>query len=127
MTEPIWITQSEVLAVHDLQLTEHGGAADECNLDLLESALARPQRVFAYGNRDLFLLAAGYTASIVRDCPFADGRKRTGFVTGILFLELNGSRFTASEPEATQAILALAAGDIEEEDFAAWLRDHSKR
>jgi len=124
VTEPIWIARAEVLAIHDLQLAEHGGASGLRDLGLLESALARPQQIFAYDDPDIFSLAAAYIAGIVRNHPFVDGNKRTGFVTGVLFLELNGARFTASEPDATQAMLALAAGQLNEEDFTAWLRDN---
>ena len=96
------------------------------DLGLLESALARPQQIFACGDPDIFSLAAAYTAGIVRNHPFADGNKRTGFVTGILFLDLNDCRFTAAEPDATQAVLTLASGDMSDQDFAAWLRNNSK-
>lgn len=124
MTEPVWITRAEVLAIHDLQLAEHGGAAGLRDLGLLESALARPKQILAYGDPDTFSLAAAYTAGIVRNHPFVDGNKRTGFITGILFLEVNGARFKATEPDATQVMLALAAGQLSEEDFTAWLRDN---
>jgi death-on-curing protein len=127
VTEPFWITRPEVVAIHDLQLAEHGGPVGLRDLNLLESALARPQQILAYGNRDIFALAAAYTGGIIRNHPFADGNKRTGFITGILFLEFNDYRFTASEPAATQAVFALASGDMSEEDFAAWLRDNSRR
>ena len=126
MREPDWITEQEVLAIHNRQLTEHGGAAGLRDLGLLESALARPHQLFAYGDPDTFDLAAAYTAGIVRNHPFVDGNKRTGFVVGILFLELNGYRFIASEADATQAVLALAAGEMNEETFTVWLRDNSE-
>jgi death-on-curing protein len=124
MTEPIWIAQADVLMIHDLQLAEHGGATGLRDQGLLESALARPQQILAYDDPDLFSLAAAYMAGIVRNHPFVDGNKRTGFVTGILFVELNECRFTASESDATQAVIALAAGQLGEEDFTAWLRDN---
>jgi len=124
VTEPIWIARAEILAIHDLQLSEHGGAAGLRDVGLLESALARPQQIFAYGDPDIFSLAAAYTAGVVRNHPFVDGNKRTGFVTGVLFLELNGTQFTAAEPDATQAMFALAAGQLSEENFTAWLRDN---
>ena len=124
MTEPIWIARADVLMIHDLQLAEHGGAAGLRDQGLLESALARPQQILAYGDPNLFSLAAAYMAGIVRNHPFVDGNKRTGFVTGILFVELNEYRFTASESDATQAVIALAAGQLGEEDFTAWLRDN---
>ena len=126
MREPDWITEQEVVAIHNRQLTEHGGAAGLRDPGLLESALARPHQLFAYGDPDTFDLAAAYTAGIVRNHPFVDGNKRTGFVVGILFLELNGYRFIASEADATQAVLALAAGKMTEETFTVWLRDNSE-
>ena len=124
MTEPIWIARADVLMIHDLQLAEHGGAAGLRDQGLLESALARPQQILAYGDPNLSSLAAAYMTGIVRNHPFVDGNKRTGFVTGILFVELNGCRFTASESDATQAMIALAAGQLGEEDFTVWLRDN---
>ena len=125
MTEVIWIDLPEVLAIHARQLDEHGGASGVRDEGLLESALARPQQLFAYGEPDVFDLAAAYTAGIVQNHPFVDGNKRTGFVVGILFLELNGPTFTASEADATQAVLGLAAGEINDDEFASWLRSNS--
>jgi death on curing protein len=94
---------------------------------LLESALARPQQKFAYASPDIVEMAAAYAAGIVQNHPFVDGNKRTGFVVGVLFLEINGFEFTASEAEAAQAVLELAAGSVDETGFALFLRDHSKR
>lgn len=125
MTEVIWIDLPEVLAIHGRQLDEHGGASGVRDDGLLESALARPQQLFTYGEPDVFDLAAAYTAGIVRNHPFVDGNKRTGFVVGILFLELNGPTFTASEADAIQAVLGLAAGEITDDEFAIWLRSNS--
>ena len=102
MTEPVWIDERDALALHDRLLALHGGAAGMRDDTLLKSALARPQQRFAYGGDvDVIDLATAYTAGIVRNHPFVDGNKRTGFVVGILFLELNGYRFTASEESAT--------------------------
>ena len=125
MTEVIWIDLPEVLAIHGRQLDEHGGASGVRDDGLLESALARPQPLFTYGEPDVFDLAAAYTAGIVRNHPFVDGNKRTGFVVGILFLELNGPTFTASEADAAQAVLGFAAGEITDDEFASWLRSNS--
>ena len=125
MTEVIWIDLPEVLAIHARQLDEHGGASGVRDEGLLESALARPQQLFAYGKPDVFDLAAAYTAGIVRNHTFVDGNKRTGFVVGILFLELNGPTFTAPEADATQAVFNLAAGEINDDEFAIWLRSNS--
>ncbi len=121
----IWIDLPEVLAIHARQLDEHGGASGVRDEGLLESALARPRQLVANGKPDVFDLAAAYTAGIVQNHPFVDGNKRTGFVVGILFLELNGPTFTASEADATQAVLNLAAGEINDDEFAIWLRSNS--
>ncbi len=118
-----WIDLPEVLAIHARQIDEHGGAPGLRDLALLESALARPRQRHAYGEANLFDLAAAYAAAIIGNHPFVDGNKRTGFVVGILFLELNGPTFAASEADATQAVFALAAGELTEEEFALWLRE----
>ena len=125
MTEIVWLDLPEVLAIHARQLDEHGGASGLRDPDLLESALARPRQRHAYVDPDVFDLAAAYTAAIIANHPFVDGNKRTGFVVGILFLELNGSTLTASETDTTAAVLDLAAGEINEDQFAIWLRTNS--
>ena len=122
MTEIVWLDLPEVLAIHARQLDEHGGASGLRDPDLLESALARPRQRHAYGDPDVFDLAAAYTAAIIANHPFVDGNKRTGLVVGALFLELNGSTLTASEADTTRAVLDFAAGEINEDEFASWLR-----
>jgi death-on-curing protein len=123
--EPLWIETRDVLAIHDRLLALHGGAPGLRDLNLLESALARPRQHFFYADSpDIIKLAAIQTAGIVRNHPFVDGNKRTGFVTGILFLELNGFDFTASEEEATRAVLDLAAGALDEDEYGAWLLEN---
>lgn len=122
MSEPLWIEGDLVLAIHDRQLVEHGGADGVRDEALLHSALGRPLNHLAYGSPDFIELAARYTAGIIRNHPFVDGNKRTGFVVGVLFLELNGYRLTASEEAAAQAVLELAAGSIDESGFCAFLR-----
>ena len=126
MTEIVGIDLPEVLAIHAHQLDEHGGASGLRDPDLLESALARPRQRHAYGDPDVFDLAAAYTAAIIANHPFVDGNKRTGFVAGVLFLELNGPTLAASEADATRAVLDLAASEMNEDDFASWLRINSK-
>jgi len=126
--EPLWIETRDVVAIHDRQLALHGGATGIRDQGLLESALARPRQHYSYADSlDIVEMAALYTAGIVRNHPFVDGNKRTGFVTGILFLELNGFNFKASEEDATQAVLALAGGTLDEKAYIAWLRENSKR
>jgi len=120
---PVWIDERDALALHDRLLALHGGASGVRDETLLKSALARPQQHFAYGESpDIVGLASVYTAGSVRNHPFVDGNKRTGFVVGILFLELNGYRFSASEVDAAQAVLGLAAGTLEDADYTAFLR-----
>jgi death-on-curing protein len=127
MSEPIWIEDELVLAIHDRQLIEHGGAEGLRDESLFQSALGRPLNHYAYESTDIVELAEKYTAGIVQNRPFVDGHKRTGFVVGALFLELNGYRFTASEEAAAQAVLELAAGTLEEKGFCEFLRANSKR
>lgn len=125
MSEWIWIEEAVALAVHDRSLVLHGGAAGVRDAGLLDSALARPQNLAAYDEAaDAVALAAAYTVGIVKNHPFVDGAKRTGFVIGVLFLELNGARFMASEEAATRAVLDLAAGVIDDRDYAAFLREN---
>ena len=126
--EPIWIVERDALAIHDRLLADHGGLAGLRDEGLLQSALARPRQHHAYTDSpDVVEIAALYTAGLVRYHPFVDGNKRAGFVVGILFLELNGFRFLASEEDATQAVLSLASGTLDEVAYTAWLRANSKR
>ena len=123
MKEPTWIDERDALALHDRLLALHGGAPGVRDEGLLESALARAQQMHAYAEAPNTVdMAAAYTAGIVRNHPFIDGNKRTGFVVGILFLELNGYSFTASEEDAAQAVLKLAAGTLDEAEYANFLR-----
>jgi len=111
------------LVLQDRLLALDGGAAGVRSLARLQSALARPQQLYAHGDSaDIIARAALYTAGIVRNHPFIDGNKRTGFIVGVLFLELNSYGFTASEEDATQAILQLAGGTVHDRAFTDWLR-----
>jgi death-on-curing protein len=125
--KPVWILESVVLATHDGLLAAHGGAEGLRDAGLLQSALARPRQYYAYSSPDLIELAALYTAGLVRNHPFVDGNKRTGFAIGIAFLQLNGFLFQATEERATQAVLALAAGELDEAGYTAWLRQNVSR
>ncbi len=126
MKEPVWILHQSVLAIHDVLLAEFGGAPGVRDESLLESALARPLNLWSYEKPSLFQLAAAYTHGIVKNHPFIDGNKRTGYVIGGIFLERNGQKLNASEEEATAAIMALASTAVTEENFAFWLRDNCK-
>jgi death-on-curing protein len=126
--DPAWIETRDVLAIHGRLLALHGGASGLRDKGLLESALARPRQHHAYTDSpDPVEMAALYTAGVVRNHPFVDGNKRTGFVIGVLFLELNGFDFRASEEDATQAVTSLAAGSLDEVGYTAWLRENVRR
>ena len=112
--------------LHDRLISLDGGMEGLRDAALLESALARPQQLHAYADTpDIINMAVAYTAGLLQNHVFFDGNKRTGFVVGILFLELNGFRFTATEAAATQAVLELAAGALDEADYAAFLRENT--
>jgi len=122
--DPVWLGKAAVLAMHGRLLAEHGGAPDIRDSSLLDSALARPQNLLAYNDPDICDLAASYTSGIIRNHPFVDGNKRTGFMAGYVFLACNGLRLTASELDVFQVVTLLAASEIEESAFAAWLREN---
>jgi death-on-curing protein len=126
MSEPVWLRLEAILAAHDNQLAEHGGGVGVRDQGLLESALARPLNLYAYGEPPFSRLAASYAFGIARNYPFVDGNKRTALVAAETFLGLNGFDLTASDIEAVQVFLALAAGEITEEQLAAWI-DHNSR
>ncbi|MEQ1618724.1 MAG: type II toxin-antitoxin system death-on-curing family toxin [Terricaulis sp.] len=124
MKAPTWVERAAALLLHDESIALHGGLAGVRDMGLLESALARSQNLFAYGEGDEAALAAAYAFGIIKNHPFVDGNKRTGFLAAALFLEANGFRFVSGETEAVVQTLSLAAGAIEEGEFAAWLRDN---
>jgi death-on-curing protein len=125
MTAPIWVERELVLLLHDRLLAEHGGAPGLREEGLLDSALARPRQLLACGHPDLCDLGAAYAAGLVRNHGFVDGDKRTAFMTAYVFLARNGRTLVASEAAATAIMMSLAAGDVDELAFAAWLRDSS--
>lgn len=127
MKEPYWLTRDECLALHDMMLSHYGGMAGLRDDHLLESALARPRQLFAYGKADPSKLAAAYAAGIVKNHPFLDGNKRTGFMMAAGFLERNGFTLLATEVDAVLKTLALAAGDMTQAGYATWLKANSKR
>jgi death-on-curing protein len=126
--EPVWIDERDVMAIHDRLLALHGGAVGLRDQGLLQAALGRPRQHHAYSaSADLLKLAGIYISAIVQNHPFVDGNKRAGFVAGVLFLELNGFDFTASEEDAIQAVFSLASGAIDETGFIDWLRSNVRR
>jgi death-on-curing protein len=123
VTEWVWLDAQDATAIHNRALMLHGGAGGIRDEGLLQSVLARPRQIEAYtDNADAIALAAAYTAGIVKNHPFVDGNKRTGFILGVLFLELNGKRFVASEEDAAGAVLALAAGEWDDDAYITFLR-----
>ena len=124
----IWLGKALALAIHERQLAEHGGTAGVRDEGLLESALARPQQLHAYGDPapDLSDLAAALAYGLARNPPFLDGNKRTAAVACETFLELNGATLEASDPELYPVYLALAEGKLREREFAAWLRERTR-
>jgi death-on-curing protein len=125
----VWIDKKLALAIHDRQLAEHGGGAGVRDEQLLESALARPQQLHAYGDPepDLVDLAASLAFGLARNHPFVDGNKRTAHVCYRVFLALNDVEFTAGDEDKYVAMLALAEGSLAESEFASWLRQRIKR
>ncbi|MEJ0019315.1 MAG: type II toxin-antitoxin system death-on-curing family toxin [Acetobacteraceae bacterium] len=122
----VWLSQQLVLAIHDEQLAEHGGAIGTRDEGLLESALARPLNRAGYGDPDIAELAALYALGVIRNHPFVDGNKRTGYVMLETFLELNGALFPVSDADAVIETLKLAAGDTSDEAFTDWVRAHTR-
>ena len=116
-----------VLGLHEQVLAAFGGASGVRDEGLLDSALARPENLFAYGEPTLFELVASYGFGLVKNHPFVDGNKRIGFAVAALFIELNGHRFVASEADVVVRTLGLAAGQIRESEYAAWLKANSRR
>ncbi len=123
-TEPRWLSEPVILAVHDRQLGEHGGPPGVRDAGALGSALARPVNQWHYGQDDPYALAAAYAFGIARNHPFVDGNKRTAWVAARLFQRLNGHALAFTEAEAIVTVLALAAGELSEEELADWLRGH---
>ena len=120
----VWVDLAVALAAHDEQLAEHGGARGVRDRGMLESAMARPLNLVAYGDPDAAELAASYAFGIARNHPFVDGNKRTAAVVSETFLVLNGYRLGCDDVELVTAFLSLAAGDLSVEALAGWFRSH---
>ena len=126
MTDWIWLRRNALAALHAEQLAEHGGANGVRDEGLLDSALARPENLAAYGEPDVFGLAAAYAFGVVKNHPFIDGNKRAGFMAAATFLALNGHLPTATDQEVVETVLALASGEVSEGEFARWLKTNSR-
>jgi death on curing protein len=124
---PVWVLREVVVALHEQLLAEFGGTAGIRDRGLLDSALARAENLLSYGKPTIYELAAAYCFGLVKNHPFVDGNKRIGFAVTVVFLEINGYHFRASEADAIVQVLALAAGDLSEAECAAWLASSSRK
>jgi death on curing protein len=122
--EPVWVKLAAVLQIHIDQLAEFGGLPGVRDRGAVESALARPENPFAYGEPDLYHLAASYTAGLCQNHGFVDGNKRTAFLTGYVFLYRHGYTIVAEQAEVIAAMLGLADHTLDEAGYASWLREH---
>lgn len=122
MKEPVWIPTEAILAIQEELLARFGGLSGLRDEGLLDSALNRPKQAFHYGSPTLFELAAEYALGIVKNHPFLDGNKRAGFMAAYAFLGVNGYDLNASEADAVIQTLALASGEIKQQDYAVWLK-----
>jgi death on curing protein len=120
--EWVWVATEVAMAAHAEQLAEHGGGEGVRDVRLLDSAMARPRNLASYGAPDVADLAAAYAYGIARNHPFVDGNKRTAVVVSETFLALNGHELTATNAEVVVAFLALAAGELTEDELADWFR-----
>lgn len=124
MTEPYWLAEEIVVAIHDEQLVIHGGGSGLRDRGMLLSPLERPLNKWSYESADLAALAASYAFGLAKNHPFIDGNKRTALLALYTFLYINDVDFIVPEPDAAAAILALAAGEVEEEGLTRWIRDN---
>lgn len=124
MSEPVWLSVDLVLAIHEEQLRQFGGPPGLRDAGLLESALTRAPNKYAYGFDDLATLAAAYGFGLARNHAFVDGNKRIAFLGMITFLGLNGIEFVAPEADAVVIMLGVAAGEVDEDSLARWIRDN---
>jgi len=121
-----WVDPQVVLAIHDQQVAEHGGADGILDMGLIESAMARPMNLASYSASDVFDLAAEYGYGIARNHGFLDGNKRTAYVVTLVFLVLNGHDLTAPAVERVLVFERLGKGELAPDEFARWLRHHGK-
>jgi death-on-curing protein len=120
----VWLSRKLVLAIHDEQLAQHGGAEGVRDMGLLESALARALNLAGYGDPSLAELGAMYAIGIARNHPFIDGNKRTAFVALVAFLDLNGVSFDPPDADAVIAMMEMASGQRSDEAFTQWVAQH---
>lgn len=126
MSGPIWVRADVLKLLHSESIAEHGGADGLRDEGLFESALARPRNLFGYGVDDPVRLAAAYAFGLAKNHAFIDGNKRVAFIACAMFLRLNGLRLVAEQNDAVLTLLALAAGDLDEDALADWVRRHAR-
>jgi death on curing protein len=125
---PKWISKEQVLYIHEAAIKKHGGSFGVRDIGLLESALARPENFYAYGEQDLFLLAAAYAEGIARNHPFIDGNKRTAYTAAGLFLHVNGCVLVVpSVSEQIRLFENLAMGQVSRKELAQFYRETTRR
>ena len=127
MSEPIWVPNQAVYIIHDRQIARHGGASGLRDEGLLQGALQRPINKWQYENSDTFGCAAAYAIGVAKAHAFADGNKRTAFVTSVTFLRLNGWHFVTKPAEGVTFMEDLASGAVSEESFRNWLEQSSTK
>ena len=120
-----WLSKNVILAVHDEQIAENGGRAGIRDLGLLASAMGRPLHLYSYESPTIVELAAAYAVGIIRDHPFVDGNKRTGFLAAYIFLAMHGLKLSAPETEVVRVVLDLAQGNMDEKEFCIWLGNNT--
>jgi death-on-curing protein len=125
MTTIRWLSRPAIEIIHDEQIAEHGGLPGLKDENALEAALARPMHKQAYGEDDIFVLAAAYLYGLARNHPFSDGNKRIAYLAAFTFLLINGYMIEATQAEVIAFVLAVAAGEIDEDGATRFLRDHS--
>jgi death-on-curing protein len=125
MSQLKWLSPEAIEKIHEEQITEHGGMPGLRSVETLEMGLARPLNKAAYGETDVFMLAAAYLHGIVRNHPFADGNKRTGYLAAFTFLYINGHLIDADNAQVIAFVLDVAAGEIDEAGATHFLRDHA--
>ena len=125
MSQWKWLTREAIEIIHREQLREHGGLAGIKDENALEAAIARPQHKANYADPDIYELAAAYLFGIARNHPFSDGNKRTAFLAAYAFLRIHGQQLIATEAEVIAFVLDVAAGEIDEEGIARFLRDYT--
>jgi death-on-curing protein len=123
----IWVVEKDILALHEKLLARFGGSSGIRDRNLLDSAIHRPMQMEVYGEKDIFSMASALATGIIKNYPFLDGNKRTGFMSAYLFLEVNGNVFDEDETAVVEKTLALAAGAVSEVDYAVWLRESCRK